>query len=186
MIQQYHYQATFTKRCIISTDYRINSRIRAREVRLIDHTGKNQGVVLTQDARDMAREAGLDLVEVAPNADPPVVRIMDYGKFSYEKTKREREARKHQKQIEIKTIKFSPKTAQFHRDINVRKARGWLKEGKKVKVVIRFKGREIHYPEIAHNIMTSVAEELKDVGSVEQMPNMEGRTMVMMLTPVDV
>ncbi len=131
----------------------------------------------------MAREAGLDLVEVAPNADPPVVRIMDYGKFSYEKTKREREARKHQKQIEIKTIKFSPKTAQFHRALNVKKARTWLESGKKVKVVIRFKGREIHYPEIAQNIMTGVAEELQDVSTVEQIPNMEGRTMVMMLAP---
>ena len=133
----------------------------------------------------MAQDAGLDLVEVAPNANPPVVRIMDYGKFSYEKTKREREARKHQKQIEIKTIKFSPKTAQFHRDINVRKARGWLTDGKKVKVVIRFKGREIHYPEIAHVIMNGVSEELSDISTIEQRPNMEGRTMVMMLTPIE-
>lgn len=131
----------------------------------------------------MARAAGLDLVEVAPNANPPVVRIMDYGKFSYEKTKREREARKHQKQIEIKTIKLSPKTARFHRDINVRKARGWLEEGKKVKVVVKFKGREITYPEIAQELMQGIAEELQNIATVEQRPNLEGRTMVMMLSP---
>src|SRR5690606_6853666 len=148
------FQADYKTRCTISNiEYRINHRIRAREVRLIDHEGTNHGVISLQEARDLARAAGLDLVEVAPNARPPVVRIMDYGKFSYEKTKREREARKHQKQIEIKTIKLSPKTARFHRDINVRKARGWLEEGKKVKVVVKFKGREITYPEIAHEMM---------------------------------
>ena len=141
------------------------------------------GVVPIQEARDIALDAGLDLVEVAPNARPPVVRVMDYGKFQYEQTKKEREARKHQKQIEIKTIKLSPKTADFHRDINVRRARGWLEEGKKVKVVIRFKGREIHYPEIGREIMDGIVEDLKDVSTVEQSPNLEGWTMVMMLNP---
>lgn len=178
------FQADYKTRCTISNiEYRINHRIRAREVRLIDHEGTNHGVVSLQEARDMARAAGLDLVEVAPNANPPVVRIMDYGKFSYEKTKREREARKHQKQIEIKTIKLSPKTARFHRDINVRKARGWLEEGKKVKVVVKFKGREITYPEIAQELMQGIAEELQNIATVEQRPNLEGRTMVMMLSP---
>lgn len=152
-------------------------------MRLIDHNGNNVGVVPLQEARDVAVEAGLDLVEVAPHARPPVVRVMDYGKFQYEQTKKEREARKHQKQIEIKTIKLSPKTADFHRDINVRRARGWLEEGKKVKVVIRFKGREIHYPEIGRDIMNGIVEDLKDVGEVEQAPNLEGWTMVMMLSP---
>ncbi len=175
--------ANIYTRKTITTDYRINHRIRAREVRLIDEEGKNQGVVPIDEARDIARNAGLDLVEVAPNARPPVVRVMDYGKFQYEQTKKEREARKHQKQIEIKTIKLSPKTADFHRDINVRRARGWLEEGKKVKVVIKFKGREIHYPEIGREIMKGIIEDLKDVASVEQMPNLEGWSMVMMLTP---
>lgn len=141
------------------------------------------GVVPIQEAQDVALEAGLDLVEVAPHARPPVVRVMDYGKFQYEQTKKEREARKHQKQIEIKTIKLSPKTADFHRDINVRRARGWLEEGKKVKVVIRFKGREIHYPEIGREIMDGIVEDLRDVSTVEQAPNLEGWTMVMMLNP---
>lgn len=150
---------------------------------MIDQDGNNVGVVPLQEARDVAIEAGLDLVEVAPQARPPVVRVMDYGKFQYEQTKKEREARKHQKQIEIKTIKLSPKTADFHRDINVRRARGWLGEGKKVKVVIRFKGREIHYPEIGREIMDGIIEDLKDVSEVEQTPNLEGWTMVMMLSP---
>lgn len=150
---------------------------------MIDQDGNNVGVVPLQEARDVAIDAGLDLVEVAPNARPPVVRVMDYGKFQYEQTKKEREARKHQKQIEIKTIKLSPKTADFHRDINVRRARGWLEEGKKVKVVIRFKGREIHYPEIGREIMDGIIEDLKDVSEVEQSPNLEGWTMVMMLSP---
>lgn len=150
---------------------------------MIDQDGNNVGVVPLQEARDVAIDAGLDLVEVAPHARPPVVRVMDYGKFQYEQTKKEREARKHQKQIEIKTIKLSPKTADFHRDINVRRARGWLGEGKKVKVVIRFKGREIHYPEIGREIMDGIIEDLKDVSEVEQTPNLEGWTMVMMLSP---
>lgn len=140
-------------------------------------------MVPIEEARDLARDVGLDLVEVAPHARPPVVRVMDYGKFQYEQTKKEREARKHQKQVEIKTIKLSPKTADFHRDINVRRARGWLEEGKKVKVVIRFKGREIHYPEIGREIMDGIVEDLKDVSAVEQAPNLEGWSMVMMLTP---
>ena len=150
---------------------------------MIDEEGNNQGVVSIQEARDAALDAGLDLVEVAPHANPPVVRVMDYGKFQYEQTKKEREARKHQKQIEIKTIKLSPKTADFHRDINVRRARGWLEEGKKVKVVVQFKGREIHYPEIGREIMDGIVEDLDDVSSVEQEPNLEGWSMVMMLTP---
>ncbi|MFW5942524.1 MAG: translation initiation factor IF-3 [bacterium] len=167
----------------MATDYRVNNRIRAREVRLIDQDGDNKGVVPIEEARDLARDVGLDLVEVAPHARPPVVRVMDYGKFQYEQTKKEREARKHQKQVEIKTIKLSPKTADFHRDINVRRARGWLEEGKKVKVVVRFKGREIHYPEIGREIMDGIVEDLKDVSSVEQSPNLEGWSMVMMLSP---
>ncbi len=137
-----------------------------------------------QEALDIAQNAGLDLVEVAPNARPPVVRVMDYGKFIYEKTRREREARKHQKQIEIKTIKLSPKIAEFHRNLYVKKARGWLEDGKKVKVVVRFRGREITYPEIGLEMMKGVAIELEDVSSIEQRPNLEGWAMVMMLAPL--
>jgi translation initiation factor IF-3 len=127
----------------------------------------------------------MDLVEVAPNARPPVVRVMDYGKFSYEKTRREREARKHQKQVEIKTIKLSPKIAGFHRDLNVKRAREWLEEGKKVKVMVRFKGREITYPELGRDLMDEVAKDLEDVSTIEQRPNLEGWSMVMMLAPLE-
>lgn len=163
----------------------MNERIRSREVRLIDQDGTNHGVISIQEAADLAQKAGLDLVEVAPNARPPVVRVMDYGKFIYEKTRREREARKHQKQIEIKTIKLSPKIAGFHRDLNVKRAREWLEEGKKVKVVVRFKGREITYPELGRELMDGVAQDLEDVSTVEQKPNLEGWSMVMMLAPLD-
>lgn len=110
---------------------------------------------------------------------------MDYGKFIYEKTRREREARKHQKQIEIKTIKLSPKIADFHRDTKVRRARGWLADGKKVKVVVRFRGREITYPELGQQMMDVVARDLEDISSIEQKPNLEGMSMVMLLAPLE-
>jgi translation initiation factor IF-3 len=151
---------------------------------LIDDKGDNRGVVATDEAIGIARDAGLDLVEVAPNARPPVCRVMDYGKFVYEKTRREREARKHQKQVEIKTIKLTPKINAFHRDIRVNKAKKWLAEGKKVKVVVRFRGREITYPEIAQKLMDGVVKDLEEVGTVEQRANMEGWSMVMMLAPI--
>lgn len=141
-------------------------------------------MVTVEEAMAIAREAELDLVEVAPNAEPPVVRVMDYGKFVYEKTRREREARKHQKQVEVKTIKLSPKIAGFHRDLNVKRAREWLGEGKKVKVVVRFRGREISYPEIGEQLMRNVAQDLQDIAIVEQQPNMEGWSMTMLLGPM--
>ena len=131
----------------------------------------------------IAQEADLDLVEVAPNANPPVCRVMDYGKFLYERTKKEREARKSQVKVEIKEIRLRPKTTEHHRGFNVRDARRWLESGKKVKVRIRFRGREITYPEIALNDLKQIAEDLSDVGVVEQPPSMEGRSMLMVLAP---
>jgi translation initiation factor IF-3 len=150
---------------------------------LIDHEGNNRGVVDTNEARDIASDADLDLVEVAPNADPPVCRVMDYGKFVYEKAKREKEARKHQKQIEIKTIKLTPRTSDYHKDIYIRKARGWLEDGKKVKFQVRFKAREITYPEIGQETLEEIAQALEGDAGVEQHPKLEGWTMTMMLTP---
>lgn len=132
---------------------------------------------------DAAAEAGLDLVEVAPNANPPVCRILDYGKFVYEQTKKEREARKHQKQVEIKTLKLTPRTADFHRDIQVKKARQWLTEGKKVKFQVRFKAREITYPEIGQAALEEIAEMLSEVSEVEQEPKLDGWSMTLMLAP---
>lgn len=149
----------------------------------MDENGENVGVVDIEEALRMADNAGLDLVEVAPNADPPVCRIMNFSKFLYEKEKKEREARKSQTKIEIKEIRLRPKTGDHHRNFKVDDARGWLKNGMKVRVTIRFRGREITYPELALEDLREIAEELKDVSEIEQAPNMEGRTMFMMLTP---
>jgi translation initiation factor IF-3 len=150
---------------------------------LIDDRGDNKGVVSTREALGLAEDAGLDLVEVAPNADPPVCKIMDFGKFQYEQAKREREARKQQKQIEIKEIRLRPKTTGHHRSFKVRDARQWLEDGMKVRVRIRFRGREITYPEIGRELLDGIAAELDDVAVVEQRPDMEGYTMLMVLAP---
>jgi translation initiation factor IF-3 len=153
------------------------------QVRLIGANGENVGVVSVEDAQRMAREAELDLVEVAPAADPPVCRIMDFGKFVYERAKKEREARKAQTKIEVKEIRLRPKTNEHHRDFKIRDARKWLLDGNKVKVRIRFRGREIDYLDIALTDLKEVAEALSDVGIVEQVPALEGRTMLMVLAP---
>jgi len=136
-----------------------------------------------REGLERAEAAELDLVEVAPDADPPVVRVMNFGKFLYEKEKKEREARKSQTKIEIKEIRLRPKTTDHHKGFKVRDARRWLQDGMKVRVTIRFRGREITYPEIALEDLREIAEELTDVGEVEQAPQMEGRTMFMMLAP---
>ncbi len=152
-------------------------------MRLIGPEGENIGVVSVQEALQIARDADLDLVEVAPAAEPPVCRVMDFGKFIYEKAKKEREARKAQTKIEVKEIRLRPKTNFHHRDLKVRDARRWLESGMKVKVRIRFRGREISYPEIALNDLKEIAEELSDLASIEQAPALEGRTMLMVLAP---
>lgn len=152
-------------------------------MRLIDVDGTHIGVVALSEALAVAHDRELDLVEVSPTADPPVVRVMDYGKFLYQQAKRERESRKAQKQIEVKEIQLRPKTTDHHKSFKVRDARRWLEQGKKVKVRIRFRGREITYPEIAIEQLVEIAEELSDVGVVEQKPNREGRTMLMVLAP---
>ncbi len=170
-------------RAISAGNYRVNERIRAREVRLISDTDENLGVVPLRRALEMAAERDLDLVEVAPNVDPPVCKIMDFGKFLYERAKKEREARRQQKQVEVKEIRLRPKTDNHHLQFKVRDARRWLESGMKVKVRVRFRGREITYPEIARKMLNQVADELSDVAIVEQAPNMEGRTMLMVLAP---
>jgi translation initiation factor IF-3 len=141
------------------------------------------GVVSIDEAKRVARDAELDLVEVAPNSNPPVCRVMDFGKFIYERTKKEREARRAQTKIEVKEIRLRPKTNEHHRNLKVRDARRWLEDGMKVKVRIRFRGREISYPEIALNDLKEIAEDLSDVAIVEQAPGLEGRTMLMVLAP---
>jgi translation initiation factor IF-3 len=132
---------------------------------------------------EIARDAELDLVEVSPNADPPVCRVMDFGKFIYERAKKEREAKRAQTKIEMKEIRLRPKTNEHHRSFKVRDARRWLESGMKVKVTIRFRGREMDYPEIALEDLKEIALELSDVSTVEQAPQMEGRTMLVVLAP---
>ena len=152
-------------------------------MRVIAHDGQNLGVVPIQEALRLARERQLDLVEVSPQADPPVCRILDYGKYLYEQQKKEREAKKAQKIIEIKEIRLRPKTDPHHRGFKVRDARKWLELGMKVKVRIRFRGREITHPEVALQDLQEIAQDLSDVAHVEVLPNMEERTMLMVLAP---
>jgi translation initiation factor IF-3 len=168
---------------ISAANYRVNESIRVPQVRLIGPEGENIGVVSIDDALRVARDAELDLVEVAPAADPPVCRVMDFGKFIYERAKKEREARKAQTKIEVKEIRLRPKTNEHHRDLKVRDARRWLESGMKVKVRIRFRGREISYPDIALEDLKEIAEELSDLALIEQAPALEGRTMLMVLAP---
>jgi translation initiation factor IF-3 len=150
---------------------------------LIDAEGENVGVVPIKKALELARDAGFDLVEVSPSANPPVCRIMDFGKFIYERAKKEREAKQAQTKVEMKEIRLRPKTNEAHRGFKVEDARGWLEKGNKVRVTIRFRGREMDYPEIALEDLREIAEALSDVSVVEQAPQMEGRTMLVMLAP---
>ncbi len=136
-----------------------------------------------REALNIAREKDLDLVEVAPNANPPVCRIMDYGKYAYERTKREREARKAQKTIDVKEMRIRPNTDEYDRGYKVKRARKWLEDGAKVKVRILFRGREITHPEIGRQILDQIYEELSDIAQIEQQPSMEGRAMLMVLGP---
>ena len=168
---------------IDTQNFRVNEGIRVPQVRLIGANGENVGVVDIDVAIKMSREAELDLVEVAATADPPVCRIMDIGKFLYERTKKERESRKSQTKIEIKEIRLRPKTNEHHRGFKVRDARRWLLDGMKVKVTVRFRGREITYPELALEDLKEIAEELADISIIEQVPNIEGKVMTMVLNP---
>jgi translation initiation factor IF-3 len=141
-------------------------------------------VVPIKQAIQIARDAGMDLVEVSPTANPPVCRVIDYGKFVYERAKKEREAKKAQTKIELKEIRLRPKTNEAHRGFKVDDARRWLEKGNKVRVTIKFRGREMDYPEIALEDLKEIAEALADVSTVEQAPQMEGRTMLVVLAPV--
>ena len=136
-----------------------------------------------KQALQIARDAELDLVEVSPNADPPVCRVMDFGKFIYERAKKEREAKKSQTKIEVKEIRLRPKTNEAHRGFKVDDARRWLLQGHKVRVTIKFRGREMDYPEIALEDLKEIAQSLADVSVIEQSPMMEGRTMLVVLVP---
>ena len=168
---------------ISTTNFRVNELIRSPQVRLIGADGENVGVVDTYVALRMAREAERDLVEVAPNADPPVCRIMDFGKFLFEREKKEREARKAQNKLEVKEIRLRPKTNDHHRGFKPQDSRKWLQNGMQVRVSIKFRGREITYPELALEDLKEIAEELSDVAIIEQAPVLEGKMMGMTLAP---
>jgi translation initiation factor IF-3 len=161
----------------------VNEGIRVNEVRLIGADGGNVGVVSIREALQLARDAEMDLVEVSSGAVPPVCRVMDFGKFIYERAKKEKEAKRGQTKIEVKEIRLRPKTASAHRGFKVDDARRWLQQGHKVRVTIRFRGREMDYPEIALEDLKEIAESLADIGTVEQRPMMEGRTMSVVVMP---
>jgi translation initiation factor IF-3 len=161
----------------------VNNAIRAPQLRVIDSDGKQLGILPTREALRLAEERSLDLVEVAPNAQPPVAKMMDFGKYQYERAKREREARKARKDIEVKEIRLRPKTGDHDIAFKVRQARSFLESGAKVKVRIRFRGREITHPEVAKRQLDRIAQELEDVSTIEQHAGFEGRTILMILAP---
>jgi translation initiation factor IF-3 len=175
----------WTGGCVISTDkrVRVNRQIRISPVRVISAEGAQLGIMAIEDALAAAEGSGLDLVEVAPSARPPVVRIMDYGKYKYEEARKARLARKKQHQITIKEVKFRPGIEPHDFDFKLRHARRFLEEGNKVKATMMFRGRQLASPELGRAVLRRVAEELGDVGRVEVEPSMEGRTMTMVIGP---
>jgi len=161
----------------------MNEDIRAREVRLIDHTGQNIGVVAIADALARAVDAGLDLVEISPDATPPVAKILDYGKYKYQEQKKAAEARKRQKIVEIKEIKMRPSIDDHDYDVKMRAIKRFFEDGDKVKVTLRFRGRELAHQELGWQVLQRVKADTEPVCKVESEPRMEGRQMVMVLAP---
>lgn len=173
-----------TERATINQRTRINQQIRISPVRVIDQEGEQVGILPIEQALSMAEELGLDLVEVAPMARPPVCRIMDYGKFKYEEQRKAREARKKQHQIQIKEVKMRPGIEEHDFDFKTRHARRFLEEGNKVKVTMMFRGRQMAHPEIGRQVLERVMKELLDISKVEMNPTMEARSMSMVLVPL--
>ena len=165
------------------TGPRVNRAIRVPQIRLIDHDGGNIGVVTPQTGVERAEELGLDLVEISPNADPPVCKIMDFGKFKYESQKKAAEAKKKQKIIEIKEVKFRPNIDTHDYDVKMRSVTKFLDEGDKVKVTLRFRGREMAHQELGRELLERISGDIGELGKVEAMPKMEGRQMIMVVAP---
>ncbi|WP_188453447.1 translation initiation factor IF-3 [Virgibacillus oceani] len=163
----------------------VNEKIRAREVRLIDSNGDQLGVKSRNEALDIAQTRNLDLVLVAPNAKPPVCRIMDYGKYRYEQQKKEKEARKKQKIINVKEVRFTPGIGEHDFNTKLKNARKFLEKGDKVKASVRFRGRAITHKELGQEVLDRLAEEVKDISAIESKAKMEGRNMFMMLAPLN-
>src|SRR5579863_2449174 len=161
---------------------RVNERIRAREVRLIDENGEMIGVMPPMRALDIARERNLDMVEISPNAIPPVCKLMDYGKFKYEQAKKENEARKNQKTVTLKEIRMRPRTDDHDVEVKTRKIQEFLAEGDKVRVSVQFRGPDMRHPDIGRKLLDGIAEELKGMATIERSPVMEGRMMSMIVS----
>ena len=161
----------------------MNDDINSPKIRLIDASGENRGVVSIAEALSTAEEAGLDLVEIVPGSDPPVCKIMDFGKFKYEAQKRKTEARKKQKIIEIKEIKMRPNIDVHDYDVKMRSIQKFLHEGDKVKVTMRFRGREMAHQELGMKVLERVRDDLGELAKVEQLPKLEGRQMIMVMAP---
>lgn len=176
---------TFRRWQVISREQqlRVNEQIRVREVLVVTDTGEKLGVMQVRDALRAAAERGLDLVEIAPLARPPVCKIMDFGKFKYEQSKRERETRKKQKIVDIKEIKMRPTIEEHDFEVRARNAEKFLKEGDKIKATIMFRGRQITHPELGKAVLDKLAERLKDIAVIERAARLEGRNMIMFLTP---
>ncbi len=171
----------FGRWLLISNELRINEEIRVKEIRVVSAEGEQLGIMAVRDAIRIAQEKELDLVEVAPTAKPPVCRIMDYGKYRYEQSKREREARKKQKIIEIKEIRMTPKIEEHDFQVKVKAAQKFLNDGDKVKAMIRFRGREIVHAELGKTLLLQLFEEVKTNATMEREPKIEGKNMIMIL-----
>jgi len=161
----------------------VNNQIRISPVRLVDEEGEQVGIVSIEEARNAAEARGLDLVEVAPQARPPVVRIMDYGKYKYEQARKARESKKKQHQVKVKEIKLRPKIEEHDINFKAGHARRFLGDGNKVKLTMRFRGREMTHTELGQEVLEQFVEMVSDVGEVEERPKMEGRNMTMLLAP---
>ncbi|MCL6592542.1 MAG: translation initiation factor IF-3 [Alicyclobacillus sp.] len=164
-------------------DFQVNDGIRAREVRVIDENGGQLGIMNIRDARRIAEEKNLDLVNVAPTAKPPVCRIMDYGKFKYEQSKKEREQRKNQKVILLKEVRMTPNIEEHDFQVKLKNVLKFLQDGDKVKVTVRFRGREITHASIGQQLLQKLAASATEHGVVERPPRLEGRNMIMILAP---
>ena len=179
------FRANRFRRCFGINDLMINEEIRDREVRVVDQNGEQLGVMPIRQALNLAEEQQLDLVKIAPQAKPPVCKLMDYGKYRFEQSKREREIRKNQKVIEVKEVRLSATIEDHDVDVRVKNAIKFLKDGNKVKVTIRFRGRQITHSEIGREVMRDFAERIKDYGTVDKQPMIEGRNMSMFISPKD-
>ncbi len=168
---------------ISKNELMINEDIRDKEVRLIDADGTMLGITAIKEAQKLANSKNLDLVKIAPQGVPPVCKIMDYGKYMFELAKKEKEARKNQKIISLKEVRVSPSIEDHDFEFKVKNAYKFLKDGDKVKVSVKFRGREMHYTSIGNEILDKFAEAVKDVGTVEKRPKLEGKSMIMILNP---